>query len=90
VSTSGFRQIQVTAHRQAPAAPPVRALKLWISYDRGANWQLLNTVAKPGNQFTGRVKYAAGTGKVSIKAEAWDAAGNSTEQILYDGYGRRP
>lgn len=94
VSSSGVRPLKVTAYRQSARGPEIRGLKIWISTDRGAHWHAVPVIAKHpkagARDFVALTRYAGGKGTaISLKAEAWDAVGNKTQQVLLDAYGCR-
>lgn len=91
VPAPGAGAIHVTADRQAPDAPPVAGLKLWVSTDDGSNWQVVRVNQLVGSKgaFIGTITYpklAATTGAVSLRAEAWDADGNRVNQTIEKAY----
>lgn len=87
LAAPGAHQLDVTAYHQAPDAPPVTSLKLWISTDSGTTWQLLQVRDLGHGSYTARYSLPALTqinGTLSIKAEAKDAAGSDISQTLLD------
>jgi Subtilase family len=85
-------EIDVSAYRQALTGPRIAGLKLWASFDDGAHWRTLKVKARGGGEFEAEVKYpklSQTTGAVSLKAEAWDVAGNRVEQTITRAYGLR-
>lgn len=81
----------VTAQDGVPEArASLAGLRVWISADGGAHWTSAHV--EPGHDRSYQVsvtnpKVAGGrTGTVAIKAQAWDAAGNSVEQVIQDAY----
>jgi subtilisin family serine protease len=76
-------QITVTAYHQPTvdrSVPPIEGLRLWVSYDHGDHWQQVTTKATGGGQFTAQLNHPplaqTADGTVSLRGEAWDAAGN--------------
>ncbi|MEV0591996.1 S8 family serine peptidase [Nonomuraea cavernae] len=63
--------------------PAIAGLKLWMSTDDGQRWTAVDVRRGRGGAYTASATYPrlAGTkGAVSLKAEAWDAAGNRVKQ----------
>lgn len=88
VAAPGAHRLEVTAYHQAPGAPPVTGLRLWISTDGGTSWQRLHVAARAG-VFEARysVPPLTGTnGYVSIRAQTADAAGNDISQTILDAF----
>lgn len=87
LAAPGPHRLDVTAYHQAPDAPPVTSLKLWISTDSGTTWQLLKVRDLGNGRFTARYSLPAlsqTSGMLSIKAAARDAAGSDISQTLLD------
>lgn len=92
VPTPGGHHLWITAYRQAPpgTVPPLAGLRLWISTDDGRSWQAVPATHRGGGRHRATVYtpvLAATTGRVSIRVEAWDAAGNRVEQTILGAYG---
>jgi hypothetical protein len=89
-AASGSYPLQVTAYHQAPGAPAITSLKLWTSTNGGATWTKA-TLTSPGKgTYTATIavpELSATSGKVSIKAQATDAGGNSVSQTIYNAWG---
>jgi hypothetical protein len=88
VTAPGGHAIRVTAYHQAPSAPPVTSLKLWISTNGGASWRRLH-VAGYGGAFEARYALpppADTNGHVSIRAEAADDGGNNISQTILNAF----
>jgi subtilisin family serine protease len=85
-------KIRVSAYRQAPTGPRIGGLELWVSVDDGAHWDRVKVHSRGHGEFGVKVKYpklGLTTGAVSLKAEAWDAAGNRVAQTITRAYGLR-
>ncbi|MFL6073294.1 MAG: S8 family serine peptidase [Mycobacteriales bacterium] len=79
----------VSAWQPQPGGPKVTGLRMWVSYDDGAKWT--PAAVLPDHDGTYRVllvhpPLAATTGAVSLKAEAWDAAGDRVVQRIDRAY----
>jgi hypothetical protein len=88
VTAPGVHRLTITAYHQAPAAPKIAGLKLWISTNGGSRWRRVMTAGRNG---TYRAFYtvpalADTNGYISIRAQAADAAGNSTAQTILNAY----
>jgi subtilisin family serine protease len=71
-------------------APKVRELKLWVSYDDGAQWTPVRTVAEGGGRYAATISHPRldrTTGAVSLRVRASDEKGNSVEQTTQRAYG---
>ncbi|MGH3118856.1 MAG: hypothetical protein ACRDQ2_17430 [Gaiellales bacterium] len=90
VAAPGRHQIEVSAYRQAPDAPPLERLKVWFSTDGGDRWTPIPGLRKTGDgQYIGSIVVPPldrTVGTVSLRAEAWDVAGNRVEQTIADAY----
>jgi subtilisin family serine protease len=80
---------------QQPGAPRsrVRGLELDVSFDGGERWERPERVRSRGD---GRYevtidhpRLSRTSGTVSLRAEAWDDAGNRARQTMLDAYGLR-
>ncbi|WP_433256697.1 S8 family peptidase [Streptosporangium sp. CA-135522] len=63
--------------------PAIAGLKLWASTDDGGRWEPVEVRRGHAGAFTASVRYprlADTSGAVSLRAEAWDAAGNRVTQ----------
>jgi hypothetical protein len=92
VRAGRWDEIRVTADRQAPRGPTIAWLKLWVSTDDGATWEQARVKPRGKGVFEADVRYpklSQTTGAVSLKAEAWDFAGNHVEQTLKRAFGLR-
>jgi hypothetical protein len=89
VTAPGQHQITVSAYHQAPGAPAITSLRLWISTDGGSTWQQ-EQVGNRGHGDYGS-SYVLPTrahtnGAVSIKVQARDADGNDVVQVLDNAF----
>ena len=73
-------QLRVT--QQAPDLPAVVGARVWISFDDGGTWRAAPAQARGDGTFRVILPAAArqSGGDVSVRVEAWDAAGNRVEQ----------
>jgi hypothetical protein len=83
----------VTAQDGRPGAAELAGLRLWTSTDDGAHWSAAHVVPAPGHAYrvvpaapTGGAAQPGSTTQISIKAQAWDAAGSSVRQTIDDAY----
>ena len=61
---------------------------LELSYDDGATWQRVSLKRAHGGGWNADVRYPRrGADFVSLKATAWDDAGNRVEQEIIRAYG---
>jgi hypothetical protein len=93
-SAGRAHRVTVTAQPGPPSgAPPIAGLRVWASYDGGANWVRAPVSAIHKGEYSVVFKHPPldrTDGAVSIKAEAWDSAGNRVTQTLPDAYGLSP
>jgi subtilisin family serine protease len=85
-------ELDVSVYRQATSGPRIAGLKLWVSTDDGVDWDQAKVKSRGNGTFEADVKYpnlSQTTGAVSLRAEAWDVAGNRVEQTLTRAYGLR-
>jgi hypothetical protein len=68
------------------AASRIVGMRVWASTDRGAHWTSSTVEYGSDHSFRVLVKNPKGGGTVSLKTEAWDAAGNSVQQTITDAY----
>jgi hypothetical protein len=61
-------------------------MRVWASTDRGAHWTSSIVEYGPDHSFRVLVKNPKSGATVSLKTEAWDAAGNSVQQTITDAY----
>jgi subtilisin family serine protease len=94
VSAPGGHRFHVTAYTQGSTEPPALAgLEVSISTDDGATWQPVRLRPQGEGLYAATMQYPpveATTGRVSIRAEAWDADGNRVEQLIPSAFGLRP
>jgi subtilisin family serine protease len=85
-------EIRVSAYHHEPGGPKIAGLKLWVSTDDGADWDQVKVKSRGKGVFEADVRYpklGLTTGAVSLKAEAWDVAGNRVEQTVNRAFGLR-
>ncbi|HET8589174.1 MAG TPA: S8 family serine peptidase [Nakamurella sp.] len=85
----GAHTVIITAYRQ-PATVPlprVAGLRVQSSTDGGEHWQDAPVHPLGDGRYRVTVVHHAGSGTVSLRTEAWDAAGNRVQQVLTDAYG---
>ena len=88
----GVHAFTVTAYRQPAktAPPPLAGLRVSVSFDGGARWTGVPAVPLGGGRYAVAIKHprpGAPTGTVSLRTEAWDAAGNRVVQTVPEAYG---
>lgn len=59
---------------------------LSVSYDDGASWQPVTLTADGAGTWSAMLKHPGAAGFVSLKATAWDDAGNKVEQEIIRAY----
>ncbi|WP_433347596.1 hypothetical protein [Micromonospora sp. CA-111912] len=77
---------------QPTGAPAIAGLKLSVSYDDGAHWTPARVSRGHDGVYRAQVTHPAlsrTTGAVSIRAEAWDTAGDRVAQQIDRAYGLR-
>jgi hypothetical protein len=85
-------EIEVTAYHHEAGGPSIAGLKLWISTNDGATWQPAKVKSRGDGVYEADVKYpklSQTTGAVSLRAEAWDVAGNRVDQTVPRAFGLR-
>jgi subtilisin family serine protease len=85
-------EIQVEAYHHEPGGPRIAGLKLWVSTNDGGTWQLAKVKSRGDGVYEAEVRYprlSQTNGFVSLKAEAWDVAGNRVEQTVERAFGLR-
>jgi hypothetical protein len=78
-----------TRYPDGLAAPAMRSLKAWASYDDGASWRQVD-VRRSGQRYEAVVDHPSlgGTnGYVALRVQAADNAGNAVEQTVIRAYG---
>ncbi|MEV0585158.1 S8 family serine peptidase [Nonomuraea sp. NPDC050310] len=76
-------EVEAYHSRSTAPMPKIAGLKVWASTDDGATWQPVTLKRERDGRYTASVRYPAlraTTGAVSLRAEAWDAAGNRVKQ----------
>ncbi|MGW0802759.1 S8 family peptidase [Nonomuraea sp. NPDC002799] len=74
------------------AQPRIAGLKLWASTDDGATWRPVEVKRKHDGTYSATAKYpalGATKGAVSLKAEAWDEAGNRLKHTVTRAFALR-
>ncbi|PEC50993.1 peptidase [Bacillus sp. AFS096315] len=79
----GLNAIQVTG---APENGKINGASLEVSYDEGTTWEKVELVSE-GDGWTARIENRKGATSVSLRASAWDDAGNSIKQEIIKAYG---
>jgi len=84
----------VTAYHSPSATrmPAVSGMRLWTSVDDGAHWIQAKVGRGHNGSYTVTARYPAydaTSGAVSLKAEAWDAAGSKVEQTTLRAFALR-
>lgn len=87
----GAHTVTITAYRQpsAVAQPRLAGLTVATSTD-GTHWTRSPAVSLGGGRYRVTLTNPPSGAAVSLKAEAWDVAGNRVEQVLSDAYGLSP
>lgn len=65
---------------------PVEGARLSWSADDGATWHQARVTRTDDGAFVATVRAPAGTEHVSLKVEAWDAAGGSVAKTVVRAY----
>ncbi|WP_237103016.1 S8 family serine peptidase [Nonomuraea sp. MG754425] len=81
VAARGELSFSVEAYHSdsAAAMPAIAGLRVWASTDDGASWQPATLKRAKDGTYTAKLK-GLRPGQVSLKAEAWDTAGNTVKQ----------
>ncbi|NBH10497.1 S8 family serine peptidase [Amycolatopsis sp. SID8362] len=83
-------RIGLTARFQdGMAAPDVRSMKAWVSYDDGKTWRVAD-VKRTGKSYEATVDHpplGATNSYVALRVQATDSAGNSVDQTVLRAYG---
>jgi hypothetical protein len=87
-SAPGTTRVRVTAAHQEGAydTTSVTGARLWWSADDGATWHRAATTKAGAGVYDATVKAPAGTEHVSLRVEAWDAAGGSVKKTVVRAY----
>ncbi|WP_327085274.1 S8 family serine peptidase [Nonomuraea sp. NBC_01738] len=64
----------------ATKMPDIAGLKLWASTDDGATYTPVDVKRAKDGTYTAKARYGTAKGAVTLKAEAWDKAGNTLKQ----------
>ncbi|QNE21046.1 S8 family serine peptidase [Kribbella qitaiheensis] len=94
VRAGGLHRFKVNAYHAPSSAPlpKITGAKLWYSTDDGAHWKQALLIPGKDGSFTAAAIYprlTATKGAVSLKVEAWDAAGNQIEQTTQRAFNLR-
>ncbi|MFD2355324.1 hypothetical protein ACFSTC_47810 [Nonomuraea ferruginea] len=76
----------------AAKMPAIAGVRLWTSTDDGATWQPADLRRGRDGVYTAGARYPAyraTKGAVSLKVEAWDAAGNRVKQTTLRAFDLR-
>ncbi|MFB4264650.1 S8 family serine peptidase [Nonomuraea sp. GTA35] len=85
-------QIEAYHGPSAGKMPAIAGVRLWTSTDDGATWQQADLRRGRDGIYTATAEYPhyrATKGAVSLKAEAWDAAGNRVKQTTLRAFNLR-
>ncbi|MFC0109364.1 S8 family serine peptidase [Kibdelosporangium aridum] len=81
--------VAVGPHEGAESAGKITEFRLWYSTNDGTSWRRAQAVAKGNGQYSVQIAHPAlnqTNGFVSLRAEAWDAAGNRMNQTMQRAY----
>ncbi|MFD2078899.1 Serine protease, subtilisin family [Actinopolymorpha cephalotaxi] len=82
-------------HQLGSAAPEVRSVAVWVSFDEGTTWRRATVRSTPGAGEAGEAAgftatyhhpRVRGSGSVSLRVTADDGAGNTVDQTLVRAY----
>jgi hypothetical protein len=73
----------VVSHQDGSAGAEIQGLKLWASYDSGKTWAAIPVSGSAG-AYSASIAPPKGTTKISLKSEAWDAAGSRFKETVLD------
>ncbi|MGW4059332.1 S8 family serine peptidase [Amycolatopsis sp. NPDC004747] len=83
-------RIGLTARFQdGMAAPDVRSMKAWASYDDGKTWRAVD-VRRTGKSYEAKIDHpslGATNSYVALRVQATDSAGNAVDQTVLRAYG---
>lgn len=71
------------SHQDGSTGAAIQGLKLWASYDTGKTWTAVTVGGSAGN-YSASIVPPKGTTKISLKSEAWDAAGSTFKETVLD------
>ncbi|MFK4835513.1 S8 family serine peptidase [Microbacterium sp. ZW T2_14] len=71
------------SHQDGSTGAAIEGLKLWASYDTGKTWTAV-TVSGSAGAYSAAITPPKGTTKISLKSEAWDAAGSTFNETVLD------
>ena len=77
-------QLSVRHQPGVANAPAIAGVKVWTSTDDGSTWTAA-TVSGSSGAYTATVNQPS-AGFVSLRVEAWDAAGNRIDQTVKRAY----
>jgi subtilisin family serine protease len=93
VPAPGSHQIELSVYQQgSTATPTIRGIRFWVSTDDGAIWREATLKALGKGRYSAQVVYpqlGQTTGQVSLRTEAWDAAGSRVEQTVIGAFALR-
>lgn len=93
VPAPGDHRIFVKVYRQdRTSALPIRGLRLWFSTDDGAEWRGLKVKPLGQGRYRAQLRYPRidqTSGRISLRAEAWDADANRVDQTIIGAWGLR-
>lgn len=71
------------SHQDGSTGAAISGLKLWASYDGGRTWTTIAVTGSAGS-YAASITPPKGTTKISLKSEAWDAAGSTFKETVLD------
>jgi subtilisin family serine protease len=74
------------SHQEGSESPGVEGLNLWASADDGETWSPVDVAGAGDGEFTATVRVPRGTEHVSLRSEAWDAAGSRVTETVIRAY----
>lgn len=77
-------ELDVT-HQDGSHGPRIKGVRAWWSSDDGVTWEPAQMKHKKGD-WTAKVKAPKGSGPISLKVQAWDAAGSRVTQEVIRAY----
>jgi subtilisin family serine protease len=76
------------SHQDGSTGAQIQGLKLWASYDTGKTWTAVSVSGSAG-AYSATIAPPKGTTKISLKSEAWDAAGSTFHETVLDAIALR-